>query len=69
MTIKDVPERPDVERTIRTGYPKEPRPPRCPMCGAECESIFRRPDGEILGCENCVEIEDSWLMADILEED
>ena len=38
-------------------YPEPPDQdmPRCPECGEECETIYRGRDGQILGCENCVE--------------
>ena len=26
----------------------------CPVCGEECEFIFKK-DGDVIGCENCVE--------------
>lgn len=47
----------------QTGYPdgKEPEAYRCPVCGKECESIFKHKDtGEIVGCDNCIEVVDPW---------
>lgn len=35
--------------------PPEQNMPRCPECGEECETIYRGRDGQILGCENCVD--------------
>lgn len=40
--------------------PPEPNPVFCPICGAECEKIFKDKDGEIFGCEECVEECDAW---------
>ena len=37
--------------------PEDPPRRTCPVCGEECETLYRRPYGEILGCENCVETE------------
>lgn len=36
----------------------EYRPYICPVCGEECETIYRK-DSEILGCDNCVEAIDA----------
>lgn len=38
-------------------YPSPPEQtmPICPECGEECETIYRGRDGQILGCENCVD--------------
>lgn len=34
--------------------------PRCPMCGAECDTIYRDGGVEIVGCENCITFIDAW---------
>ena len=69
MTIKDVPERPDVERTLRTGYPRKFDYPRCPMCGRACRTVYRTAGGEIAGCNECVRGEDAWDAEECFEED
>lgn len=29
--------------------------PRCPICGEECDSIYRQEETyEIIGCDNCI---------------
>ena len=35
----------------------------CPICGDECETFFVSLDDEVLGCENCVKVEDAcnWM--------
>ena len=37
--------------------------PVCPVCGEECEWIYKK-DGEVLGCDNCVEqiSSDTWQL-------
>lgn len=37
----DIPDDPVIQNMERTGYPdgKEPRYPRCPCCGEECETM------------------------------
>ena len=39
----DLPDHPVVQNLERTGYPdgKEPHYPRCPICGEECETIYK----------------------------
>lgn len=58
---------PDIERAMRTGFASAKSDlPRCPECGEELtidDWVFVR-DGEVLGCEYCVERRNS----DVLEE-
>lgn len=55
-------EDPAITRTMMTGYPypecDETPDPRCPCCGEICETIYRS-DGEIIGCDKCIEREDA----------
>ena len=44
------------------GLPSEPEPV-CPVCGAECEVIYRIGD-DAIGCENCVEVIDACDYVD-----
>ena len=48
-----VPERP-------LNPPEQDAPPCCPWCGAECDTLYRIPTGEIVGCEHCVDTLDAW---------
>jgi transposase len=45
-------------------YPDPPEEnytaPICPVCGNECETIYRDRDHEVVGCENCVTAYDAW---------
>lgn len=51
-------EDPAITRTMRTGYPypecDEVPDPRCPCCGDVCETVYLW-NGEVIGCDNCVE--------------
>ena len=49
----DLPDHPVIQNMERTGYPdgKEPTFPICPVCGEECEEIFRDKDLNIVGCD------------------
>lgn len=40
--------------------PEQDAPPCCPWCGAECDTLYRIPTGEIVGCEHCVDTLDAW---------
>lgn len=55
---------PDIRRAEETGYPTDPKWPRCQVCGEECEKIYKDAWGNILGCENCVEELDAWEVLD-----
>jgi len=52
----DLPDHPVIQNMERTGYPdgKEPTFPICPVCGEECEEIFRDKDLNIVGCDICI---------------
>lgn len=58
----DAPENPVIERYLRTGYPdgKEQEYPRCPVCGEECETLYKDINSDVVGCENCVKEVDAW---------
>lgn len=59
----EIPDHPVIANLERTGYPdgKEPEPPLCPLCGGECEIIYRtKEDHEIVGCDLCIERIDPW---------
>lgn len=53
---QDLPDPPDIARTLRTGYPEAVAPvaesPRCPVCGAEAE-VYVLVDGDVAGCDTC----------------
>lgn len=37
--------------------------PACPCCGEECETHYKK-DGEIIGCENCIDKTDAYENMD-----
>ncbi len=53
---------PVIANMERTGYPdeKEPDYPHCPICGAECDSVYINKDVEVIGCEGCVRTKNAW---------
>lgn len=34
--------------------------PICPVCGEECDTVYRDRCGDYVGCEHCVESKDAW---------
>lgn len=36
------------------------REPRCPVCGQECETVYKDFRGEIIGCDDCLTAFDAW---------
>lgn len=38
---------------------KEPRCPQCPVCHGETDTFYKC-QGEIVGCDNCVDPVDAW---------
>ena len=49
-------------------YPLAVRYPHCPVCGDECETIYKQ-GSEILGCENCIAADNAWEEPACMEED
>ena len=62
----DLPDHPIIRNMERTGFPDgiEPEDPRCPMCGRECETIYRDRHGDIFACDECIRIDDAWDTAE-----
>ena len=55
---------PDIRMALETGHPRETRWPRCPVCGSECETLYKDASGEIFGCDECVEAVNAWEAMD-----
>lgn len=47
-------------------YPDAPNyeVPHCPVCGQECETLYRNRYGEIIGCDDCIDAVDAWEVLD-----
>ena len=43
-----------------------PDPVYCPICGEECETIYKDKDREVFGCDRCIQTEDAgdWYEAE-----
>lgn len=39
--------------------PEKPDYPCCPICGQECETIYKI-DNEIVGCDQCMTTRNAW---------
>lgn len=51
-------EHPDITEIRRTGYPRgheEPPEYLCPVCGMDCEKVYKDLHDRIVGCERCIE--------------
>ena len=62
----DIPDHPVIRNLESAGYPagKEPQYPHCPVCSAECETIYQDRYGAYVGCDVCMETKDAWEVAD-----
>ncbi len=47
---------------------EEERIPHCPVCGAECEFIYRDCAFGIIGCDVCIEKMEAWDVDDCFPE-
>ena len=62
MSIYGTPDQPVIRNMERTGYPdgREPTYPRCPICGEECETVYKNIYFDVVGCDECMETKDAW---------
>lgn len=60
----NIPDAPDIRMTEATGYPAEVKWPRCPICGQECETLYKSKNGAVVGCDECIETADAWEEMD-----
>ena len=69
----DLQDEPRIARAERTGlkpmempFDPDEETVNCLICGAECETLYRRLDGEIVGCDVCVYPIDAydWLHSE-----
>ena len=60
----------DITAALATGYPRSApnELPLCPICGEACSKIYRRYDGEVVGCENCIDVASSTDWWETIEE-
>lgn len=47
--------------------PDEPDYPICPVCGEECERIYKKGN-EVVGCDNCIVEVNAWEWKEEQEE-
>lgn len=59
----NIPDAPDIRMTEATGYPTPVSWPHCPLCGEECETIYKDYYGDVVGCENCIETSNAWELS------
>lgn len=59
--MRDFPDHPAIANALETGYPTErTRLPHCPMCGEECETMYKDRFGAYIGCDVCVKAKNAW---------
>lgn len=58
--MENIKDAPWIRNAEATGYDREPRFPRCPICDEECDEIYKNQDGEVVGCDNCIEAYSAW---------
>lgn len=51
---------PSIAMCMWDGYPSPRKYPICPICGAECETLYMDRDGEVFACDECVDTQDAW---------
>ena len=59
MAFDSIPDAPYIREAEMYGMPS-PDPVHCPVCGKECEEIYKDKDGDVVGCEHCVQSEDAY---------
>lgn len=53
---------PAIRNAEQTGYPDRRKDvePTCPICGAECDTIYKDKHGDIFGCNDCIKKVEAW---------
>jgi len=69
MARTELPDAPYIQNLRNTGYRdgKDPSYPVCPVCGQECEIVYRDRNREIVGCNACVTDQDAWEVPECIE--
>ncbi len=64
-----LPDHPIIQAMERTGFPdgNESPYPRCPICGEECDTIFKAQNQNAVGCDNCINRIDAWEMPECFQ--
>lgn len=70
MSLYDIPDHPVIAACMRTGSPPgmEPREYCCPVCGAECETIYQDSINQVVGCDVCLSAKDVYDYYEEMEE-
>ena len=68
--MQTIPDHPVIQNCERTGWPdgKEPARPVCPVCGNECETVYKGLFDVIEGCDVCLRAEDAWEESECFPE-
>ena len=53
-------DRPEIRQMERWGTLRREAEPVCPVCGAECEWIYKYKGVDLVGCDRCLERLDAW---------
>lgn len=68
--MEQLPDAPWIRDAELNGVGPAEDPPKCPVCGEECEEIYETKEyGEVLGCDRCILIRDAWDWQAQKEED
>lgn len=70
MAPYDIPDHPVIVSCERTGYPPwiKPREYTCPICGAECETVYTDVLNQVVGCDLCLQAKDVYEYYEEQEE-
>ena len=59
--MSQLPDAPWIREAEMYGYPPYDVPDvHCPICGKECDTIYKDKFGDEVGCENCIVVEDAY---------
>lgn len=66
-----IPDHPDIREAEAYGMPPydDGPEPTCPICGAECETIYVDKHGDEVGCDKCISTVSASDWQQINEED
>jgi len=61
--MEQIPDAPWIRDAELNGY-GDYEPIECPICGEECETIYRDRYGEVVGCDECITTQEAYEWAE-----
>jgi hypothetical protein len=58
--MEQIPDAPWIREAERYGMPPYEDPPKCPICGEHCDTVYMDINGDVFACNNCLHEKDAY---------